>query len=111
MAGVDRKFVLKGPATVILTHAYWQSKFGSDASAVGRSLTLDGQPREIIGVLPAGFRFLDLDFIFQIVLSLFAILFAYDTISGEKERGTLRPWPDFSDSSSERNSTSPFTAN
>lgn len=36
------------------------------------------------------FRFLDLDFIFQIVLSLFAILFAYDTISGEKERGTLR---------------------
>ncbi|MFQ5631283.1 MAG: ABC transporter permease [bacterium] len=38
----------------------------------------------------AVFRFLDLDFIFQIVLSLFAILFAYDAINGEKERGTLR---------------------
>jgi ABC-type transport system involved in multi-copper enzyme maturation permease subunit len=38
----------------------------------------------------AVFRFLDLDFIFQIVLTLFAILFAYDSISGEKERGTLR---------------------
>ncbi len=38
----------------------------------------------------AVFRFLDLDFVFQIVLSLFAILFAYDAISGEKERGTLR---------------------
>jgi ABC-type transport system involved in multi-copper enzyme maturation permease subunit len=38
----------------------------------------------------AVFRFLDLEFIFQIVLSLFAILFAYDTINGEKERGTLR---------------------
>ncbi len=37
----------------------------------------------------AVFRFLDLEFIFQIVLSLFAILFAYDTVSGEKERGTL----------------------
>jgi ABC-type transport system involved in multi-copper enzyme maturation permease subunit len=36
------------------------------------------------------FRFLDLDFIVQIVLSLFAILFAYDAINGEKERGTLR---------------------
>ncbi len=36
------------------------------------------------------FRFLDLDFLFQIVLSLFAILFAYDAINGEKERGTLR---------------------
>jgi ABC-type transport system involved in multi-copper enzyme maturation permease subunit len=38
----------------------------------------------------AVFRFLDLDFIFQIALSLFAILFAYDAINGEKERGTLR---------------------
>jgi ABC-type transport system involved in multi-copper enzyme maturation permease subunit len=36
------------------------------------------------------FRFLDLEFVFQIVLSLFAILFAYDAINGEKERGTLR---------------------
>lgn len=36
------------------------------------------------------FRFLDLDFIFQIVLSLFAILLAYDAVNGEKERGTLR---------------------
>ena len=38
----------------------------------------------------AVFRFLDLDFIFQIVLSLFAILFAYDAICGERERGTLK---------------------
>ncbi len=38
----------------------------------------------------AVFRFLDLEFIFQIVLSLFAILLGYDAISGEKERGTLR---------------------
>ncbi len=36
------------------------------------------------------FGFLDLEFIFQIVLSLFAILFAYDSVNGEKERGTLR---------------------
>ncbi len=38
----------------------------------------------------AMFRFLDLDFIFSIILSLFAILFGYDAINGEKERGTLR---------------------
>ncbi len=38
----------------------------------------------------AAFRFLDLEFIIQVVLSLFAILFSYDAISGEKERGTLR---------------------
>jgi len=38
----------------------------------------------------AAFRFLDLEFIIQIVLSLFAILFTYDAICGEKERGTLK---------------------
>ena len=38
----------------------------------------------------AVFRFIDLSFIFQIVLSLFVVLFTYDAISGERERGTLR---------------------
>ena len=36
------------------------------------------------------FRFLDLEFLFGVILSLFAILLCYDAISGEKERGTLR---------------------
>ena len=40
--------------------------------------------------LLALWRFLDLEFVFQVVLSLFAILFAFDAVSGEKERGTLR---------------------
>jgi ABC-type transport system involved in multi-copper enzyme maturation permease subunit len=38
----------------------------------------------------AVFRFLDLDFIFQVVLSLFAVLFVYNAVNGEKEQGTLR---------------------
>jgi ABC-2 type transport system permease protein len=38
----------------------------------------------------AVFRFLDLEFLFAVILSLFAILLGYDAISGEKERGTLR---------------------
>jgi ABC-type transport system involved in multi-copper enzyme maturation permease subunit len=38
----------------------------------------------------AVFRFLDLDFVFIIVFSLFAILFGYDAINGEKEAGTLK---------------------
>jgi len=38
----------------------------------------------------AVFRFIDLNFIVQIVLSLFAILFTYDAINGERESGTLR---------------------
>jgi len=38
----------------------------------------------------AVFRFLDLTFIIQVVLSLFAILLTYDSISGEREQGTLQ---------------------
>lgn len=38
----------------------------------------------------AVFRFLDLEFVFQVVLSLFAILLAYNAVNGEKEQGTLK---------------------
>ncbi len=47
------------PLTVMLTYGYWQAKFGGDRSVLGRNLVLDGTPREIIGVMPARFRFLD----------------------------------------------------
>jgi cell division protein FtsX len=45
---------------VILSHAYWLRKFGGDQAVVGKSVVVDNRPREIIGVLPDGFRFLDL---------------------------------------------------
>jgi predicted permease len=48
-----------GAPTVLLSYAYWQKKFGGATSVVGTSITLDGQTREIIGVLPKGFHFLD----------------------------------------------------
>lgn len=64
---------------------------------LGRTASISGRTRpslsdSIYSQQPvfAVFRFLDLEFVFQIVLSLFAILFAFDAINGEKERGTLR---------------------
>jgi putative ABC transport system permease protein len=48
-----------GPETVMLSAGYWRAKFGSDPSAVGRTLMLDSRPHQIIGVLPESFRFLD----------------------------------------------------
>lgn len=48
-----------GPPTVVLSYGYWRSKFGGDASLVGRTITLDGKSREVIGVLPETFRFLN----------------------------------------------------
>ncbi len=47
------------PDTVILTYGYWHKKFGGSASAIGQSITIDGKPRQIIGVLPQRFHFLD----------------------------------------------------
>jgi predicted permease len=53
--------VAGAPARVVLTAGYWRSRFGGDTSAIGRTLMLDSRPREIIGVLPDTFRFLDRD--------------------------------------------------
>src|ERR1700728_3398611 len=47
------------PQTVILSYGYWQRKFGGATSVIGRSIAVDGKPREVIGVLPKGFHFLD----------------------------------------------------
>jgi putative ABC transport system permease protein len=47
------------PETVVLTAGYWRSKFSSDSAVVGKTLMVDSRPREIIGVLPDSFRFLD----------------------------------------------------
>src|SRR5580658_4107531 len=41
-----------GPAAVLISHALWQRRFHSDPSAVGRTLTVDGVPRTIVGVVP-----------------------------------------------------------
>jgi predicted permease len=47
------------PDTVLISYGYWRQKFGGDSSVIGRSITADGKPRQIIGVLPQGFHFLD----------------------------------------------------
>jgi predicted permease len=41
--------------TALLSDGTWARRFGRDPSVVGRTLTLNGQPYEIVGVLPAGF--------------------------------------------------------
>src|SRR5262245_6426380 len=45
------------PETVILTSGYFQRRFGGDRSVIGRSVTIDSRPREVIGVMPARFSF------------------------------------------------------
>ena len=42
---------------VILSHALWQQQFQGDATIIGRSIELEGVGREVVGVMPADFRF------------------------------------------------------
>src|SRR5258707_292837 len=47
------------PETAILTYSYWRRKFAGDPSVVGHNILVDGKSRQIIGVLPQRFHFLD----------------------------------------------------
>src|SRR5919199_1282433 len=44
-----------GSPGAVISHAFWKREFGGDPSVVGRRLTLEGQPFEIVGVTPASF--------------------------------------------------------
>ena len=44
------------PETVILMNGYWQRRFGGDPQILGRTVTLDSRPRQIIGVMPPTFQ-------------------------------------------------------
>lgn len=41
-----------GAPAVLISNAFWQRRFHSDPSAIGRTLTVDGVPRTIVGVVP-----------------------------------------------------------
>ncbi len=45
-----------GRDVAILSHALWEREFGANPKVIGRSITLDGAPFTVIGVMPAGFE-------------------------------------------------------
>ena len=44
------------PRVVVLGQAFWERKFGGDPAVLGQQLQIDGVSREVIGIMPAGFR-------------------------------------------------------
>jgi len=44
---------------IILSHQLWETRFGSDPQVIGKQATMNGRQRTIVGVMPAGFHFLD----------------------------------------------------
>jgi predicted permease len=47
------------PDTVVLTYGYWRRKSGGDPNIIGKTIIVDGKQRQIIGVMPKRFHFLD----------------------------------------------------
>ncbi len=52
---------LGGPPVAMLSHGFWQRRFGADSSVVGIDLVLDGAATTVVGVLPPEFRLVDGD--------------------------------------------------
>jgi len=46
------------PATVVLSYESWRDLFGEDRQAIGKSITMNGTPRTVVGVMPPAFSFL-----------------------------------------------------
>jgi predicted permease len=87
---------LSGSApTVILAYGFWQRKFGGESSVIGRTVAIDGQLRQIVGVMPRGFHFLaeqDPDVIMPMQLDrnrTFLGQFHYDAIARLKPGMTV----------------------
>ncbi|UCC74318.1 MAG: ABC transporter permease, partial [Gemmatimonadota bacterium] len=47
-----------GGGEVVISYGFWQRWFGGSPNALGQSLSVNGNPMTVVGVLPAGFRFL-----------------------------------------------------
>ena len=51
--------LLRSYNTVMLSYGFWQRHFGGDRSVIGRTIMVDGRPKEVVGVMPAGFKIVD----------------------------------------------------
>jgi|CXWL01.1.fsa_nt_gi putative ABC transport system permease protein len=47
----------ESPLSVVLSHKFWQERFGGDPGIIGRTLTLSGTAANIVGVMPSDFGF------------------------------------------------------
>jgi putative ABC transport system permease protein len=46
---------------VVLSHGLWQTRYGGDAKIINRDIQLDGEKFTVVGVMPAGFQFMESD--------------------------------------------------
>lgn len=82
----DAEDMPNGPSVVIISEPLWRTRFGADSGVIGRLLEVNGLSREIVGVMPADFRFPEADTRLWLPLQLdpnaaFAGGFNYDGVA------------------------------
>ena len=75
-----------GSSAAVLSNAFWQREYGGDPAVVGRKITLDSHPFEIIGVTPAYFFGMEVGKRFDVAVPICADPF----IRGEQARVDVR---------------------
>ena len=53
----DAEDLPRGPHAVIISEGLWRTRFGADRGVIGKTLEVNGLSRQIVGVMPAAFRF------------------------------------------------------
>ena len=48
----------KAARVVVISHGLWQRRFGGSPGVIGRKISLNDEPHEVIGVMPKGFYFM-----------------------------------------------------
>ncbi|MGH9322246.1 MAG: ABC transporter permease [Vicinamibacteria bacterium] len=56
LLGPEDDRTLGGDFVVVLSHAYWRTRFDASRDVLGEAITVNGQPMTIVGVTPAGFH-------------------------------------------------------
>ena len=59
-----------GAKSVMLNYGYWQRRFGGDPSVIGRTIHINAESYQIVGVMPSNFRILSQDFDLILPLSI-----------------------------------------
>ncbi len=79
-----------GLGRVMLSYGYWQRRFGGDPGVVGRTISVNSQPRVIAGVMPRGFRIVNYDFDLLVPLAFDPVK---EILAGFAYRGIARLQP------------------
>ena len=80
----------RGLGRVMLSYGYWQRRFGGDPGVVGRTISVNSQPRVIAGVMPRGFKIVNYDFDLLIPMALDPVK---EILAGFAYRGIARLRP------------------